>query len=192
MRVTPAHRVLKSKRPRPRKLLISLHDCGTFVCDVPQSTSVPAPVLQTPATESESNHMDTSSEGSDENRVDAEKMSSSDALSSGTPEHANKAVSSEEPPCPTSVQASSTQRQLAMLLELFHAQADEMNELEEELVQLRAQAGSSHPPPPPATVHWELAPPMVQVTPKDVILEAFHGSKDPESLSLTKNSFYLF
>jgi hypothetical protein len=121
--------------------------------------------------------------------VDAEKMYSSDALSSGTPEHANKAVSSEEPPSRTSVLASSTQRQLAMLRELFHAQADEMKELEEELVQLRAHAGSSHPPPPPATVHREFGPPMVQVTPKDVILEAFHGFKDPESLVIDKELF---
>jgi hypothetical protein len=119
------------------------------------------------------------------NRAVAEKMSSSDALSFGSSERA----SSEEPPCPTSVQDSSTQRQLAMLLELFHAQAEKMQELEEELEQLRAQAGSSHPPPPPVAAQPEFAPPMVRVTPKDVILEAFHGSKDPESLVIDKEFF---
>jgi hypothetical protein len=148
---------------------------------------LPAPVLQTPATESESNYMDTSSEGCDGKRVVAEKMSSSDALSFGSSERA----SSEEPPCPTSVQDSSTQRQLAMLLELFHAQAGKMQELEEELEQLRAQAGSSHPQfqPQAAGAASEFAPLMVGVTPKDVILEAFHGSKDPESLVIDKEFF---
>lgn len=51
MRVTPAHRVFKSKRARPRKLFESFHDSDTFVHDMPQSTSLPASVLQTPATE---------------------------------------------------------------------------------------------------------------------------------------------
>jgi hypothetical protein len=177
MRVTPAHISLKSKRTRPRKLFKSLHDSGTFVHYMPQSSSLPPPVLQTPATESESNSMDTSSEGCDGNRVVAERMSSSDALSFGSCERA----SLEEPPCPSSVQDSSTQRQLAMLHDLFHAQAEKMNELEEELVQLWAQAGSSHPPPPPSTAQSEIAPPT-RSSPKAVILEAFHGSKDPESL----------
>jgi hypothetical protein len=75
-----------------------------------------------------------------------------------------------------------------MLHDVFHAQAEKFNELEEELVQLRAQAGSSHPPPPPAIAQSEFAPPT-RVSPKDVILDAFHGSKDPESLVIDTKFF---
>jgi hypothetical protein len=88
MRVTPAQRVLRFRRAGQRKLFKSLHDSYTFVRDIPQSTSLPAPVLQTPATESDFNSMDTFSEGCDGKRVAAEKMhmSSSDALSFGSSE----------------------------------------------------------------------------------------------------------
>jgi myosin heavy subunit len=145
MRVTSAHRVLKSKRARPRKLFKSLPaaDSDTFVHDMPQSTLLPAPVLQTPAMESESNSMDTSSEGCDRNRVVAEKMTSSDALSFGSSEQ--QAASSEEPPTPTSAEVTSARKQLAMLTELFHEQSNRMHELEDELTKLKGQAGSSHP-----------------------------------------------
>jgi hypothetical protein len=159
------------------------------VQDTPSSTSLLAPVMQTPATESESNSMDTSSEVRDRSRVVAETMTSSDALSFGSSEQ--QAASSEEPPTPTSVDANGTQRQLAMLTELFHEQSSRMHELEDELAKLKGQAGSSHPQFQLQTARAasEFAPPTVRVTPKDVILESFHGSKDPESLVIDKEFF---
>jgi hypothetical protein len=113
MKITPARRVLKLRRARPQAVAELLHDVGTSVQDTPSSTSLLAPVMQTPATESESNSMDTSSEDRDRSRVVAETMTSSDALSFGSSEQ--QAASSEEPPTPTSVDANGTQRQLAML-----------------------------------------------------------------------------
>jgi hypothetical protein len=143
MKITPARRVLKVKRVRPQAVAELLHDVGTSVQDTPSSTSLLAPIMQTPATESESNSMDTSSEDRDRNRVVAETMTLSDALSFGSSEQ--QAASSEEPPTPTSVDANDTQRQLAMLTELFHEQSGRMHELEDELAKLKGQAGSSHP-----------------------------------------------
>jgi hypothetical protein len=83
MKITPARRVLKLRRARPQAVAEPLHAVGTSVQDTPSSTSLLAPVMQTPATESESNSMDTSSEDRDRSRVVAETMTSSDALSFG-------------------------------------------------------------------------------------------------------------
>jgi hypothetical protein len=86
--------------------------------------------------------MDTSSEDRDRNHVIAEMMTSSDALSFGSSEQ--QAASSQEPPNPTSVEATSTQKQLAILTELFHEQSNRMHKLEDKLTKLKGQAGSSH------------------------------------------------
>jgi hypothetical protein len=191
MKITPARRVLKLRRARPQAVAEPLHvvDVGTSVQDTPSSTSLLAPVMQTPATESESNYMDSSSEDRDTSRLVAETMTSSDALSFGSSEQ--QAASSEEPPTPTSVDATGTQRQLAVLAELFHEQSSRMHELEDELAKLKGQAGSSHPQFQLQTARAasEFAPPTVRFTPKDVILESFHGSKDQESLVIDKEFF---
>jgi hypothetical protein len=78
-----------------------------------------------------------------------------------------------------------------MLTELFHEQSSRMHELEDELAKLKGQAGYSQPQfrLQTARAASEFAPPTVRVTPKDVILESFHGSKDPESLVIDKEFF---